>query len=444
MRLISERAGRLQGKATVPGDKSISHRSLMFGAMAAGATQVTGILKGEDVVATAHVLEALGIRIERGEQKWTIHGHGVGGLMEPDMVLDFGNSGTSVRLMAGLLAGHGFSSFCTGDASLRSRPMARIATPLQQMGADFLTRSGGRLPMVISGSDRLTPFTYESPVASAQIKSAILLAGLHAPGRTTVIEPEASRDHTEKMLTAMGAEVTSTFLEDGRLSVCLTGQPELKPMDIVVPGDPSSAAFPMVAALILQDSDVTLRGVGMNPLRTGLFTTLMEMGADITMENERISGGEPVADLRIKGSTLRGVDVPEERVPSMIDEFPILAVAAACAEGRTTMRGLAELRVKESDRLSMMVNGLRACGVDVESGDDWMIVTGGTIKGGAHVNTHLDHRIAMSFSVLGAVASEPVSIDGADTIMTSFPTYISLMQELGLSLRQVDDVTGQD
>ena len=404
--LCAHPAEDLAGTVTVPGDKSISHRALMLGGLAVGETKISGLLDGEDVLATVGAMRALGADIERdSDGVWHVWGCGVGGLREPDNVIDLGNSGTGVRLLMGLAAGHPFTTILTGDGSLRRRPMGRIARPLEEMGAVFLGRAGDRLPMSVTGRDMLLPITYETPVPSAQIKSAVLLAGLHAPGVTSVIEKHSSRDHTERMLRAFGAAVAVEAQDDGATVISVTGQPELRATDIAVPGDPSSAAFPLVAAALLPGADVTVTGVGVNPLRTGLLTTLLEMGADLTLANEREEGGEPVADIRVRGGVLSGVEVPADRAPAMIDEYPILAVAAAVANGRSVMRGLHELRVKESDRLAAMSAGLKAAGVDVEELDDGLVINGaaGRVPGGTDrpVATHLDHRIAMSFLVLG-------------------------------------------
>jgi 3-phosphoshikimate 1-carboxyvinyltransferase len=432
--------GALSGAAPLPGDKSISHRSLMLAAMAVGESRVAGLLEGEDVLATAGALRAMGVEIERtAPGSWRVWGVGVGGLAEPAEVLDLGNAGTGARLLMGLLAGHGFTSFLTGDASLRSRPMRRVIEPLSRMGVSFLARSGGRLPLALTGRTDLLPIVYESPVASAQVKSAVLLAGLHAPGCTTVVEPLASRDHTERMLRAMGAELVVETTSAGGRRVTITGQPELAPQDFVVPGDPSSAGFPAVAAAVAAGSTVRLQGVGLNPLRTGLYTCLGEMGAAITIENAAVAGGEPIGDMVIRGGALTGVDVPAARAPTMIDEYPILAVAAAFARGTTVMRGLGELRVKESDRLELMANGLAACGVAVEvAGDDLIVHGGARPAGGQQIDARLDHRIAMSFLVLGGLAVEPVTIAGAEAIETSFPGFAELLNGLGARITPAD------
>jgi len=436
--ITAAKGGALKGRVRVPGDKSISHRALIMGGLAVGETTISGLLEGDDVLRTAAVMRALGAKVERREATWHVWGRGVGGLTEPQDVLDMGNSGTGARLIAGLVSAYPFLSVMTGDASLRKRPMDRVITPLSQTGAAFHSRAGGKLPMAIRGTSLLMPLTYDSPVASAQIKSAVLLAGLHAPGRTTVTEPAASRDHTERMFRHFGVEVETGPAAPGSAAykVSITGQPELTGKPIIVPGDPSSAAFPMVAALLIEGSDIIIENVGLNPLRTGLFDTLRDMGARIETLNTRLEAGEPVADLRVTYGTLKGVHVPAVRAPSMIDEYPILAVAAACAEGETRMDGLAELRVKESDRLAAMVSGLQACGVEAHAEGDSMIVRGKgkPPKGAAMIPVHLDHRIAMSFLVLGQVSAQPIQIDDAFAIATSFPDFVPLMTKLGAVL----------
>ncbi|MDF1587245.1 3-phosphoshikimate 1-carboxyvinyltransferase [Marinimicrococcus flavescens] len=439
MQLRASPHDALSGAVALPGDKSISHRSLMFAALAVGESRITGLLEGEDVLSTASALRRMGVPVERhADGTWVVQGVGVGGLAEPEEPLDLGNAGTGARLLMGLLAGHPFTSFMTGDASLRARPMRRVIEPLRQMGAAFLARSGERLPLAVTGRADLLPLAWESGVASAQVKSAILLAGLHTPGLTTVIEPLPSRDHTERMLAGMGARVTREALSGGRVRIGIEGQPELRPQSFRVPGDPSSAAFPAVAAAITPGAVVRLEGVGLNPLRTGLYTTLAEMGADIAVDNRREEAGEEIGDITVRGSALVGVEVPPGRAPSMIDEYPVLAVAAAFARGRTVMRGLGELRVKESDRLSLMAEGLAACGVDVMvEGDDLIVEGGRQPAGGALIDAHLDHRIAMSFLVLGGRAAAPVTVQGAETIETSFPGFASLMTGLGARIGAV-------
>jgi 3-phosphoshikimate 1-carboxyvinyltransferase len=427
----------LSGRIEVPGDKSISHRALMFGALAVGETRITGLLTGEDVLRTAAAMRALGAEVSHDEIDgvWRVAGRGVGGLIEPEGVLDMGNSGTAARLLCGILASHPIFSIMTGDASLRRRPMRRVIDPLTACGATFSGRAGGLLPLAIQGAHEALPMEYSVPVPSAQVKSAILLAGLNARGTTRVEEPEATRDHTENMLRHFGATVDVEVAGGGRIIV-LRGQPELRAADVVVPGDPSSAAFPLVAALLVPGSSVTIPGVGLNPLRSGLFTTLSEMGANVTIANRRLEGGEPVGDLVVSGTALRGVDVPPERAPTMIDEYPVLAVAAAGATGTTRMRGLKELRVKESDRLAATAALLSENGVRVEIEGDDLIVhgTGGAPAGGALVRTHMDHRIAMAALVLGFIAVQPVRVDDASFIDTSFPGFAALMGQLGATI----------
>lgn len=426
----------LKGTAVIPGDKSISHRSLMLGGIAEGETVIAGLLEGEDVLNTAAAMEAMGARVTRPEDPqglWRVHGVGLGYLKSPDAMLDMGNSGTSARLLMGLLAGHEISATMTGDASLKKRPMGRVMTPLTQMGARFDDNNGGRLPITVHGVKTPKAITYTLPVASAQVKSAIMLAGLTAAGSTTVIEPKPTRDHSEIMLKSFGASIATEELPGGGWGVTVTGGQPLKGQHVHVPSDPSSAAFLTVAALIVPGSEILLPGIGMNPRRTGLYDTLLEMGADITFENRRLQAGEDVADIRVRASALKGVDVPPERAPSMIDEYPILSIAASCADGVTRMTGLDELRVKESDRLAMIATGLAACGVKVRAGEAELDVfgTGRPPRGGAEVATALDHRIAMSFLILGGVTAEPVSVDDAHPIATSFPGFIQLMNGLG-------------
>ena len=423
----------LTGVAEVPGDKSISHRALILGAMAVGETRVTGLLEGDDVLDTAKAMRAFGAEVVReADGTWSVHGVGVGGFAEPEDVIDCGNSGTGVRLLMGAAASCPISVTFTGDASLRSRPMGRVTDPLALFGTRAVGRTGGRLPMTLVGAETPVPVAYTTPVPSAQVKSAVLLAGLNVPGQTVVTEKEATRDHTERMLAGFGADISVEDTDAGRV-ITLTGQPELKPQVIAVPRDPSSAAFPVCAALITPGSDVLVPGIGLNPTRAGLFTTLREMGADLTYENERIEGGEPVADLRARYSpNMTGIEVPPARAASMIDEYPILSVVASYAKGRTMMAGVKELRVKESDRIDAMAMGLRANGVSVDEGEDWFAVDGtGAVPGGARCATHLDHRIAMSFLICGFASDTPVSIDDGGPIATSFPIFQDLMARLG-------------
>ncbi len=436
--MTSHPCGPLTGTAEVPGDKSISHRSLILGAMAVGETRITGLLEGEDVLDTAKAMRAFGAEVtDHGGGEWSVHGVGVGGFAEPDQVIDCGNSGTGVRLIMGAMATSPITATFTGDASLNKRPMARVTDPLALFGAQAVGRVGGRLPMTIVGAADPIPVRYEVPVPSAQVKSAVLLAGLNAPGKTVVIEKEATRDHSERMLAGFGAEITVEDTEEGRV-ITLTGQPELKPQVIAVPRDPSSAAFPVCAALLTPGSDVLVPGIGLNPTRAGLFTTLREMGADLTYENEREEGGEPVADLRAKYSpNMKGIVVPPERAASMIDEYPVLSVVAANATGTTMMGGVKELRVKESDRIDAMARGLRANGVTVDEGDDWWSIDGlgiGNVPGGGTCESFLDHRIAMSFMVMGMGAQKPVTVDDGGPIATSFPIFEPLMTGLGAKL----------
>jgi 3-phosphoshikimate 1-carboxyvinyltransferase len=432
--LESRASGPLSGTIRVPGDKSISHRALILGALSVGETRVFGLLEGEDVLNTAKAMRALGAKVERtGDFAWVIHGVGVGGFAQPAAPLDFGNSGTGCRLVMGAVAGCPVTAVFDGDASLRSRPMRRVLDPLALMGAKVTVGGeGGRLPLTLQGARDPVPVTYKTPVASAQIKSAVLLAGLAAPGITTVIEQEASRDHTELMLTHFGAEIVTTAEGPHGRRIALAGQPELRGAEVIVPADPSSAAFPMVAALIVEGSDIVLPDVMTNPLRTGLFTTLREMGASIEEAELRGDAGEPMARLRVRASKLRGVEVPPERAPSMIDEYLVLAVAAACAEGTTIMRGLHELRVKESDRLEATAAMLRVNGIKVEiSGDDLIVEGRGHVPGGGLVATHMDHRIAMSALVMGLAADTPVKVDDTAFIATSFPDFLPLMRKAG-------------
>jgi 3-phosphoshikimate 1-carboxyvinyltransferase len=427
----------VQGRARVPGDKSISHRALILGALTVGETTVGGLLEGEDVLHTADAMRALGAHLERtGEQAWRIRGVGVAGFAQPVSPLDFGNSGTGCRLAIGAVAGSPVTVAFVGDESLRSRPMRRVLDPLEKMGARVLeVADGGRLPLIIRGAADPIPIIYEPPVASAQLKSAVLLAGLAAPGETTVIEAEATRDHTERLLRHFGAKITSKSQGEHGRRIVLKGQPELEPANVLVPADPSSAAFPLVAALLVPGSELVLEAVMTNPLRTGLLTTLREMGASIEVVDKRDDGGEEIADLRVRSSTLKGVDVPAERAPSMIDEYPILAVAASFAEGVTRLRGLQELRVKESDRLAATADMLRANGIAAEiEGDDLIVQGKGRPAGGAEVKTHMDHRIAMSALVMGLASENPVGIDDSAFIATSFPGFVELMRSIGADL----------
>jgi 3-phosphoshikimate 1-carboxyvinyltransferase len=415
----------------------MSHRALILGALAVGRTTIRGLLEGEDVRRTAEALAALGAVIERhADGVWTVDGVGIGGLAEPDRVLDLGNSGTGVRLLIGLAASHPMTAFFTGDASLTRRPMARVTAPLSLMGAQLIGRAGGLLPLAVIGAALPQPIEYTLPIASAQVKSAILLAGLNTPGHTIVIEPAATRDHSERMLRHFGAAVTIEPIPGGGRRILLEGQPELAPAELDLPGDPSSAAFPLVAALLAEGSDLTLADIGLNPLRTGLLDTLGEMGASIEIGNARSAGDEPVGDLRVRTSRLRGITVPAERAPRMIDEYPILAIAAACAEGRTVLHGLDELRVKESDRLAAIAGGLARCGVaaGIEGGSLIIEGCGGPVPGGARIAARLDHRIAMAFLVLGLAARAPVEIDDGAAIETSFPNFAGFMRGLGADI----------
>jgi 3-phosphoshikimate 1-carboxyvinyltransferase len=435
--LTARRSGKLRGRLRVPGDKSISHRALIFTALAVGETAISGLLEGEDVINTARVMRALGAAVERtGEGAWRVHGVGVGGLAQPAQPLDFGNSGTGCRLVMGAVAGCPITATFDGDASLRKRPMRRVLDPLERMGARSLAAAdGGRLPVQLKGAADAIPIVYEPPVASAQLKSAVLLAGLAAPGETTVVEKEATRDHTERMLRHFGAQVSVSVEGEHGARITLQGQPELVPAPIVVPADPSSAAFPLVAALIVPGSEIILEGVMMNPLRTGLLASLRDMGAAIEILATRNDGGEEVADLRVRGSLLRGAEVPAARAPSMIDEYPILAVAAAFAQGMTIMRGLQELRVKESDRLAATADMLRVNGIDTEiAGDDLIVHGRGRAPGGGLVATHMDHRIAMAALIMGLGSDRPVRADDTGFIATSFPGFVALMRGLGAEL----------
>ena len=429
--------GSLSGRVRVPGDKSISHRSLMLSALAVGESTVEGLLEGEDVLATAAAMRAMGADIKRGDDgRWTVHGVGVGGLLQPSAALDMGNSGTSTRLLMGLVASHPIVATFTGDASLSKRPMNRVIEPLSQMGAEFTSSPGGRLPLMLRGICPAVPIDYRLPVASAQVKSAILLAGLNTPGLTRVIEPIPTRDHSERMLKGFGAELSVELEADGARIIAIRGEAELKPQHIIVPGDPSSAAFPVVAALLVPGSDVIVENVGLNPTRAGLFEVLRLMGGQIDYLDEREVGGEPVADLRVRGSALKGIEVLPDIVPSMVDEFPILFVAAALAQGRTVTTGLEELRVKESDRIAVMRAALELAGARVTETEDGLIIdgTGGEpLPGtpyGAAVATHLDHRIAMSLAVAGLASTNGIEVDDTRPIATSFPVFESLLDGL--------------
>jgi 3-phosphoshikimate 1-carboxyvinyltransferase len=430
-------SGPLAGVAEVPGDKSVSHRALILGALSVGETRITGLLEGQDVLDTAAAMRAFGAEVARDAAGvWSVHGVGTGGFAEPDRVIDCGNSGTGVRLIMGAMATTPIAATFTGDASLNKRPMGRVTEPLALFGARACGRSGGRLPMTLMGAASPVPVRYALPVPSAQVKSAVLLAGLGAPGQTVVIEPEATRDHTERMLAGFGATLSVEDSAEGRV-ITLTGQPELEPQTVAVPRDPSSAAFAVCAALMVKGSQIAVPGVSRNPTRNGLIQTLIEMGADIDFDNPRDEGGEPVADLAVRFGPLSGVEVPPERAASMIDEYPILAALAACAEGVTVMRGVRELRVKESDRIDAMAQGLEACGVRVQQTEDSLTVHGcgpGGVPGGATVASHLDHRIAMSFLCLGLAAKAPVTVDDAGPIATSFPAFEALMTGLGARL----------
>ena len=438
--MTSHKSGPLRGQADVPGDKSISHRSLILGALSLGETRIQGLLEGDDVLDTGKAMQTFGAEvINHGGGSWSVHGVGVGGFAEPNQVIDCGNSGTGVRLIMGAMATSPITATFTGDGSLNKRPMGRVTDPLTLFGAQSHGRSEGRLPLTLIGAGQPLPVRYEVPMPSAQVKSAVLLAGLNAPGQTVVIEKEATRDHTERMLVGFGAELTVDETNAGRV-ITLTGQPELRPQDITVPRDPSSAAFPVCAALIVEGSEVLVPNIGLNPTRAGLFYSLQEMGADLTFENMREEGGEPVADLRAKYSPdMQGIEVPPERAASMIDEYPILSVVASFAQGVTRMHGVKELRVKESDRIEAMATGLRAAGVTVDEGPDWWHVhgQGGSVKGGALAATHLDHRIAMSFLILGMCATDGMSIDDGGPVATSFPIFEPLMTQLGASISRM-------
>lgn len=434
--LSARRSGPLKGTIRPPGDKSISHRALMLGALAVGETTVEGLLEGEDVLSTAAAMRAFGATVTRtGPGAWRVSGLGVGGLLEPGHVIDYGNAGTGVRLTMGIAGSHNFATTFTGDASLVKRPMARVFDPLRRMGVAMLARSGDRLPATIKGPPALVPIEFRLPVPSAQVKSCVLLAALNCPGVTTVIEPVATRDHTERMLSAFGAAIETEMLDGGGRVVRVQGGRALKPQAIVVPSDPSSAAFTIVAALLVGGSDVTVENVLLNPTRIGLVDTLIEMGGDIAVINKRNVGGEEVGDIRVKASRLKGIAVPKARAPSMIDEYPVLAVAASFAEGTTVMDGVGELRVKESDRVATVLAGLRANGVTAEDGPETLTVHGGAkVAGGGTVATHLDHRIAMSFLVMGLASENPVTVDDGRPIATSYPEFHALMTRLGADI----------
>ncbi len=437
IKMTAGRGAALKGVAEVPGDKSISHRALILGALSIGETKITGLLEGQDVLDTAKAMRAFGAEVTRhGPGEWSVQGVGVGGFAEPEDVIDCGNSGTGVRLIMGAMATSPICATFTGDGSLRKRPMGRVTDPLALFGARAVGRAGGRLPMTLVGAAEPVPVSYTTPMASAQVKSAVLLAGLNAPGQTVVIEKVPTRDHTERMLRGFGAEVTVEVTPEGN-RITLQGQPELVAQSVAVPRDPSSAAFPVCAAVLVPGSDILVPGVSQNPTRNGLFLTLKEMGADIEFLNPREEGGEPVADLRVKYSELTGIDIPAGRASSQIDEYPVLAAVAACARGTTVMRGVHELRVKESDRIDAMARGLEACGARIEEDADTLIVHGlgpEGVPGGATCATHLDHRIAMSFLILGLVSQQPISVDDGSPIATSFPVFEELMRGLGASI----------
>ncbi|MBY5762092.1 3-phosphoshikimate 1-carboxyvinyltransferase [Rhizobium leguminosarum] len=441
----ARKSAGLAGSVRIPGDKSISHRSFMFGGLASGETRITGLLEGEDVINTGRAMQAMGARIRKDGAQWVIDGTGNGALLAPDAPLDFGNAGTGVRLTMGLVGTYDFRSTFIGDASLSKRPMGRVLDPLREMGVQVSASEGDRLPVTLRGPGTPSPIRYRVPMTSAQVKSAVLLAGLNTPGITMVIEPVMTRDHTEKMLQGFGAALSVETDKDGVRTIRLEGRGKLAGQVIDIPGDPSSTAFPLVAALLVPGSDITIVNVLMNPTRTGLILTLQEMGADIEVVNARLAGGEDVADLRVRHSELKGVTVHEDRAPSMIDEYPILAVAACFAEGTTVMKGLEELRVKESDRLSAVADGLKLNGVDCDEGEDFLVVRGrpdgkglGNAAGG-RVSTHLDHRIAMSFLVMGLASEHAVTIDDAAMIATSFPEFMQLMTGLGAKIEAVPE-----
>jgi len=443
-KFISQSAAALRGSVAVPGDKSISHRALMIGASAVGKTEIRGLLEGEDVLCTAAALRAFGARIEKQGDVWSVIGVGVGGFSQPENIIDVGNAGTAARLLMGLLASQDLRVHLTGDQSLRARPMNRVIEPLSQMGAAFDARDGGRMPLVVQGAGEPIPITYDVPMPSAQVKSAVLMAALNTPGKTTVTEREATRDHTENMLRSFGADIEVSATDDGGRKIAIRGFVELTATDVLVPGDPSSAAYPGVAALIVPGSEVTVENVGMNPLRVGLFETLREMGADVTLTKVRLAAGEEVADITFRHGPLTGIDIPATRAPAMIDEYPIAAVAAAVASGETRMRGLAELRFKESDRFAAILDGLAACGVAAKADGDDIVIQGcgGVPEGGCEIAVNFDHRIGMSFLVLGLASQNPVSIDDAAAIGTSFPGFVELMNGLGTQIWEQNWETG--
>ncbi len=443
-KLVSRSAPALTGSVAVPGDKSISHRALMIGASAVGKTEIRGLLEGEDVLCTAAALREFGARIEQQGDVWSVTGVGVGGFSQPENIIDVGNAGTAARLLMGLLASQDLKVYFTGDASLRSRPMNRVIEPLSKMGAAFDAREGGRMPLTLHGACEPIPINYDLPMPSAQVKSAVLLAALNTPGTTTVTEREATRDHTENMLRSFGASIEVSIMHDGGRKIAVSGFAEMIATNVMVPGDPSSAAYPGVAALIVPGSEVTVENVGMNPLRAGLFETLREMGADLTLTRRRFSAGEQVADITFRHGPLTGVDIPAARAPTMIDEYPIVAVAAAVAKGETRMRGLAELRLKESDRFLAILEGLTASGVAVKADGDDIVIQGcgGLLEGGSEIAVNLDHRVAMSFLVLGVAAQQPISIDDAAAIGTSFPGFVELMNGIGMQISEQKFETG--
>lgn len=444
--LRSNKAATLKGTVRVPGDKSMSHRALILGTLARGTTRISGLLEGEDVLATADAMRQYGAKIARdydgtGQPIWSVEGVGVGALLEPAQVIDCGNAGTGVRLIMGMAAAYPFASTFTGDGSLRKRPMKRVLDPLEEMGAQVLARDGGLLPLTIRGNDTPLPVTYTVPMPSAQVKSAVLLAALSTKGRTTVIEPIPTRDHSERMIKGFGGDLTVEENADGSRTITVNGGKVLQAQNVTIPADPSSAAFPLVAALIAPNAEVLIQDVMLNATRTGLITTLQEMGGDLTISNRRTEGGEELADITASSSKLKGITVPADRAPSMIDEYPVLAVAASFAEGKTHMPGLHELRVKESDRLAAVVDGLTANGVQSENGEDWLTVTGtpGAVPGGGTVITHLDHRIAMAFLVMGLASQQPVTVDDGRVIATSFPAFEGLMSDLGASFTRLSN-----